>query len=150
MATRQAARREGFSAEERAAMKDHAKDLKAAARGGSKAEKAAQARQDVLDKIAELDPADRERAERVHAVVLAAAPQLEPKLWYGMPAYALDGKLLCHFQPSAKFKTRYPTLGFSDLAKLDDGALWPVAYAVTEVTAEVEKQITALVRRAIG
>ena len=138
-----------FTAEERAAMKDHAKELRKAAKGGSQAEKDAAAA-DVLAKIAEFSPEDRAMAERVHAVVTAAAPQLAPKLWYGMPAYALDGKVICHFQPAAKFKTRYATLGFSDSANLDDGALWPVAFALTEVTPEVEERITALVRQALG
>ncbi|MFN8074550.1 MAG: DUF1801 domain-containing protein [Kineosporiaceae bacterium] len=139
-----------FTAEERAAMKDHAREQRKAAKAGSKADKDAEAAADVLAKIAELMPADRAMAERVHAVVTAAAPQLAPRLWYGMPAYALDGKVVCHFQPAAKFKTRYATLGFSDSAALDDGELWPVAYALTEVTAEVEERITALVRQALG
>ncbi|WP_219466271.1 iron chaperone [Nonomuraea rhizosphaerae] len=140
---------EGFTAEERAAMKDHARELKTSARR-SPADKAAQAEQDVLAKIAEMNDADRVLAERVHAVVLAGAPSLAPKLWYGMPAYALDGKLVCHFQPAAKFKTRYATLGFSDPAKLDDGAMWAVAFALTEITEEVEERIGALVKQAVS
>ncbi|MER8011800.1 DUF1801 domain-containing protein [Streptomyces sp. NPDC094149] len=141
---------EGFSAEERAAMKDHAKEQKAAARRGSQAEKAALAEQDVLAKIAEMQGADRVMAERVHAVVTASAPQLAPKLWYGMPAYALDGKVVCFFQSAAKFKARYATLGFNDPAQLDEGSMWATAFALSEVTAEVEEQIAALVKRAVG
>ncbi|MFJ5548164.1 iron chaperone [Streptomyces sp. NPDC093225] len=142
---------EGFSAEERAAMKDHAEDMKRAARrGGSRAEKAAQAVQEVLAKIAEMQDSDRVMAERVHALVTAAAPALEPKLWYGMPSYALDGKVVCFFQSAEKFKARYATLGFSDLAQLDEGAMWPAAFALTGVTDEVAAHITELVKRAVG
>ncbi|MEU8617514.1 DUF1801 domain-containing protein [Streptomyces sp. NPDC048623] len=143
---------EGFSAEERAAMKDHARETKAAAtRRGSKAEKAALAAQDVLAKIAEMGDSDRAMAERVHAVVTAAAPGLAPKLWYGMPAYADEaGKVVCFFQSAEKFKARYATLGFSDQARLDDGPMWAAAYALTEVTPEVEERITALVKRAVS
>jgi uncharacterized protein YdhG (YjbR/CyaY superfamily) len=119
---------EGFTAEERAAMKEHARELKTAARRKSRADKAAADEQDVLAKIAEMDESDRVMAERVHAVVKATAPVLAPKLWYGMPAYALDGKVVCFFQNAGKFKARYATLGFSDLAKLDEAAL--VAQAV--------------------
>ncbi|NRQ36706.1 hypothetical protein HII36_33450 [Nonomuraea sp. NN258] len=140
---------EGFTAEERAAMKDHAQELKRAARR-SPADKAAQAERDVLAKIAEMGDEDRVLAERVHAVVTAAAPALAPKLWYGMPAYTLDGTLVCHFQSAAKFKTRYATLGFSDRATLDDGTMWPVAFALTEVTPEVEARISALVKQAVS
>ena len=110
----------GFSPEERAAMKAHAEEMKTSARRGGKATKA-DGESDVRAKIAEMNDADRALAEQVHALVLASAPDLEPRLWYGMPAYALDGKLVCHFQPSQKFKTRYSTLGFSDRAALDDG-----------------------------
>ncbi|MFI8966924.1 iron chaperone [Streptomyces sp. NPDC053493] len=141
---------EGFTAEERAAMKDHAKETKAAARRASAADKAAQAEQDVLAKIAETQESDRIMAERVHAVVTAGAPELAPKLWYGMPSYALDGKVVCFFQSAEKFKARYATLGFSDLAKLDEGTMWPAGFALTEVTPEVEERITALVKRAVG
>lgn len=141
---------EGFSAEERAAMKDHAQEMKKAARRTSKAEKAAEAERDVLAKIAEMPDADRVMAERVHAVVAAAAPALAPKLWYGMPAYALDGKVVCFFQSAEKFKARYATLGFSDLAQLDDGEMWPAAFALTEVTDAVEARIAELVKRAVG
>ncbi|MEV5973754.1 DUF1801 domain-containing protein [Streptomyces sp. NPDC051921] len=143
--------RQGFTAEERAAMKDHAQELKkAAARRGSKADKAAQEAQDVLEKIAEMQDSDRTMAERVHAVVTATAPVLAPKLWYGMPSYALDGKVVCFFQSAEKFKARYATLGFSDQAKLDDGPMWAAGFALTEVTAEVEARIAALVKRAVS
>ncbi|MFF2025873.1 iron chaperone [Streptomyces sp. NPDC058171] len=141
---------EGFTAEERAAMKEHARELKTAARRKSRADKAAAEEQDVLAKIAEMDGADRVMAERVHAVVKASAPVLAPKLWYGMPAYALDGKVVCFFQSAGKFKARYATLGFSDLAKLDEGAMWASSFALTEVTDEVEARIAALVARAVG
>ncbi|RKT04165.1 hypothetical protein BX286_2112 [Streptomyces sp. 3211.6] len=141
---------EGFSAEERAAMKDHAQELKTAARRGSRADKEAAAVRDVLAKIAEMQDADRIIAERVHAVVTASAPALAPKLWYGMPAYALDGKVLCFFQSAEKFKARYATLGFSDAARLDEGPMWAAGFALTEVTAEVEERIAELVKRAVG
>ncbi|MGW0994599.1 iron chaperone [Streptomyces sp. NPDC002523] len=141
---------EGFTAQERAAMKDHAQELKKAARRSSRADKAAQAEQDVLAKIAEMQDSDRVMAERVHAVVTDVAPVLAPKLWYGMPAYALDGKVVCFFQSAEKFKARYATLGFSDQAKLDDGPMWAAGFALTEVTAEVEERIAALVKRAVS
>ncbi|MFD6109739.1 iron chaperone [Streptomyces yangpuensis] len=139
---------EGFSVEERAAMKAHALEQKKAARRGSAAEKAAEAERDVLAKIAEMQDSDRILAERVHAIVTAHAPALSPKLWYGMPSYALDGKVVCFFQSAEKFKARYATLGFSDLAKLDDGPMWAAGFALTEVTPEVEARITELVKRA--
>ena len=141
---------DGFTAEERAAMKDRATELKAAVRGSSRAAKAAQAEQDVVAKIAEMEQSDRIMAERVHAVVKASAPVLEPKLWYGMPAYALDGKVVLFFQSAEKFKARYATLGFSDLATLDDGPMWAAGFALTEVTDDVEARIGALVKRAVG
>ncbi|GAA2880849.1 iron chaperone [Nonomuraea rubra] len=141
---------QGFTAEERAAMKEHAQDQKKAARRGSRADKAAEAARDVLAKIAEMQESDRVMAERVHAVILESAPALAPKLWYGMPAYALDGKIVCHFQSAAKFKTRYATLGFSDQASLDDDTMWPAAFALTEVTPEVEARISELVKRAVN
>ncbi|MEW2223405.1 hypothetical protein AB0939_29625 [Streptomyces sp. NPDC006990] len=141
---------EGFTAQERAAMKEHAQERKKAARRTSQAEKAAEAERDVLAKIAEMQDSDRAMAERVHAVVTAAAPVLAPKLWYGMPAYALDGKIVCFFQSAAKFKARYATLGFSDQARLDDGPMWPAGFALTEVTPEVETRIAALVERAVS
>lgn len=141
---------EGFTPEERAAMKEHAQEQKKAARRGSRADKAAEAERDVLAKIAEMQDSDRAMAERVHAVVTAHAPALAPKLWYGMPAYALDGKIVCFFQSAAKFKARYATLGFNDPANLDEGSMWPTAFALTEVTAEVEARIAALVKQAVG
>ncbi|WP_043625063.1 iron chaperone [Nonomuraea candida] len=141
---------QGFTAEERAAMKEHAQDQKKAARRGSRADKAAQELRDVLAKIAEMQDSDRVMAERVHAVITATAPTLAPRLWYGMPAYALNGKIVCHFQSAAKFKTRYATLGFSDQANLDDDTMWAAAFALTEVTAEVEARISALVKRAVS
>ncbi|MFF5028786.1 iron chaperone [Streptomyces collinus] len=140
---------EGFTAEERAAMKEHGRELKKAARRASKADKAAEAERDVLAKIAEMGDSDRTMAERVHAVVTASAPVLAPKLWYGMPAYALDGKVVCFFQSAEKFKARYATLGFSDQAKLDDGPMWAAGFALTEVTPEVEARIAALVEQAV-
>ncbi|MEU3911676.1 MULTISPECIES: DUF1801 domain-containing protein [unclassified Streptomyces] len=142
----------GFTAEERAAMKDHAHEEKKAAarRGLSRAEKEAAAEQDVLAKIAEMPEADRVLAERIHEIIKAAAPELAPRLWYGMPAYARDGKVVCHFQSAEKFKSRYATLGFSDQAALDDGALWATSYAVTELSAAGEERIGALVRKAVG
>ena len=130
----------GFTSEERAAMKERAKELKS----GSNADGVS----DVLAKIAEMPDADRAIAERVHAVVTTTAPDLEPRTWYGMPAYAKDGKVVCHFKPAQKFKTRYATLGFSDKAMLDEGAMWPVEFAVHKLNAGVEKQIAALVKRA--
>ncbi|WP_439945652.1 iron chaperone [Streptomyces sp. BBFR109] len=147
-----AERQETFTAEERAAMKAHAQERKKAAarRGLSRAEKEAAAEQDVLAKIAELPEADRVLAERVHHLVKAAAPDLTPKLWYGMPAYARDGKVVCHFQSAQKFGTRYATLGFSDQAALDDGVMWPTAYALKELTPAEEERISALVKRAVG
>lgn len=142
---------EGFSAEERAAMKDHATETKKAARRrGSAAEKAEAARQDLLAKIAEMSDTDRVIAERVHEIITTTAPDLAPKLWYGMPAYQRDGKNVCFFQPAGKFKVRYATLGFEEAANLDDGTMWPTAYALTEITPEVEARIAALVKQALA
>ncbi|TVT61589.1 hypothetical protein FNH05_02680 [Amycolatopsis rhizosphaerae] len=141
---------EGFTAEERAAMKDRAREMKKESGRKSRADKAAEAKEEVLAKIAELQDSDRALAERVHAIVTANAPALEPKLWYGMPAYALDGKIVCHFQSAEKFKARYATLGFSDQAELDDGAMWPTAFALTKMTPEVEARIAALVKQAVS
>ncbi|MEU7743108.1 DUF1801 domain-containing protein [Nonomuraea sp. NPDC049158] len=141
---------QGFTAEERAAMKEHAQEQKRAVRRSSRADKAAQEQRDVLAKIAEMRESDRIMAERIHTVITASAPALAPKLWYGMPAYALDGKIVCHFQSAAKFKTRYATLGFSDQANLDDGSMWAAGFALTEVTAEVEAQISTLVKQAVS
>ena len=137
----------GFTAEERAAMKDHAQELKTAARRGPRAAKA-DGESDVLAKIAEMAEPDRVMAERIHAIIKASAPDLTSRTWYGMPAYAKDGKIVCFFQPARKFKTRYATLGFNDPAQLDDGAMWPIAFALTELTADDEARIGALVEKA--
>ena len=134
---------DGFTDEERSAMKEHAKELKASARKAD--EEGA-----VLAKIAEMEEEDRVIAERLHAVIKASAPALSPKLWYGMPAYAKDGKIVCFFQPARKFKTRYATLGFNDPANLDEGTMWPTAFALTELTAADEARIGALVKKAVG
>jgi hypothetical protein len=141
---------EGFTEEERAAMKQRAAELRTAGRRGRGAEKAAADERDVLSKIAEMQPADRALAERLHTLITAAAPDLSSKLWYGMPAYAKDGKMVCFFQSAEKFKTRYAELGFSEHAKLDDGAMWPVAYALTELSEAEEAAISALVKKAVG
>ena len=131
----------GFTDEERAAMKERAREVKAGAADGER---------DVLDKIAEMAEPDRSMAERLHALITASAPDLSPRTWYGMPAYAKNGKVLCHFQPAVKFKTRYATIGFSDVANLDDGTMWPTAYALKELTAADEKRIAALVKQAVS
>jgi uncharacterized protein YdhG (YjbR/CyaY superfamily) len=138
---------DGFTEEERAAMKDHAQELKTTARRGSRGAKAA-GEGDVLAKIAEMQDADRVLAEKLHAIVKANAPDLAPKLWYGMPAYAKDGKVLCFFQAAQKFKTRYATFGFNDVANLDDGTVWPTAFALTKLTPADEARIGALVKQA--
>ncbi|MCX5146525.1 DUF1801 domain-containing protein [Streptomyces sp. NBC_00320] len=140
---------DGFTDEERDAMKERAQELKTTARRGSRAAKA-DAEGDVLAKIAEMPDADRVLAERLHAIVKTSAPGLSPKLWYGMPAYARDGKVVCFFQSAQKFKSRYATLGFSDQAALDDGAMWPTGYALTELTAADEARIGALIEKAAG
>lgn len=134
---------EGFSAEEKAAMKERAAEVR-------KAKKSADPAKDLLDKIAELPDADRELAERIHALVTGLAPSLKPRTWYGMPAYAKDGKVLVFLQPSSKFSTRYSTLGFNDVAALDDGTMWPASFAITELTDENEKRIGELIVRAVG
>ncbi|WP_107474393.1 iron chaperone [Streptomyces sp. NRRL S-340] len=131
-------------------MKEHARETKAEARRRSRADKAAEAERDVLAKIAEMQDSDRVMAERVHAVVTAAAPVLAPRLWYGMPAYARDGKIVCFFQSAEKFKARYATLGFSDQANLDEGTMWAAGFALTGVTPEVEARIAALVKQAVS
>ncbi|MET8357587.1 hypothetical protein [Micromonospora sp. NPDC005171] len=139
---------DGFTAEERAAMKERAAELRAE---GKKGAKKADGLQAVLDRIAQMEPEDRALAERVHVTVTAAAPALSPKTWYGMPAYAnADGKILVFFQDSGKFNYRYSTLGFQDAANLDDGDLWPVAYALQKWSPAVEKRITELVRTAVS
>ena len=140
---------DGFTDDERAAMKDHAAELKAAARRGSKASKA-DGEGDLLAKIAEMQESDRALAERIHTIVKATAPDLEPKTWYGMPAYARNGKIVCFFQSAQKFSARYAMLGFSDQANLDDGNVWPVYYAITKLTAADEKKIAALVKQALS
>ena len=127
-----------FTDEERAAMKERAQELKAGGEG------------DVLAKIAAMQEPDRAMAERLHAIILASAPALSPKTWYGMPAYAKDGKVVCFFQSAQKFKTRYATFGFNDTANLDDGTMWPVAFALTELTAADEARIAALVKQAVS
>ncbi|GAA1838568.1 DUF1801 domain-containing protein [Luedemannella flava] len=137
---------EGFTEDERAAMKERARELKADTRRSAKADPESE----VLAKIAEMSPADRAMAEKLHAIVRANAPALTPKLWYGMPAYARDNKVVCFFQAAEKFKARYATLGFNDAANLDDGAMWPTAFALTTLTAAAEKKIAALVRKAAG
>lgn len=142
----------GFTAGERDAMKERARELREAgrrkARGG--AEGRAEAERELLAKLDEMLEPDRTLGRRLHAIVSAAEPSLEPRTWYGMPAWGLDSKVVCFFQSAQKFKTRYATFGFSDLAKLDDGRLWPTAFALTELTAEEEKRIAELVRRAVG
>ncbi|SCF02835.1 Uncharacterized conserved protein YdhG, YjbR/CyaY-like superfamily, DUF1801 family [Micromonospora viridifaciens] len=137
---------DGFTEEERDAMKERAKELKTSARRGTKTDPES----DVLAKIAEMSESDRVIAERLHAVIKTNAPALTPKLWYGMPAYARDGKVVCFFQSAAKFKTRYATLGFSDGANLDEGAIWPTSFALTELTADDEARIGALVKQAVS
>ncbi|WP_426567552.1 iron chaperone [Streptomyces canus] len=139
---------DGFTDEERGAMKERAKELKAARRSPRSAK--ADAESDVLAKIAEMPEADRVLAERLHEIVKAGAPDLSPKLWYGMPAYARNGKVVCFFQSAQKFKTRYATLGFSDQADLDEGTMWPTTYALTKLTAEDEARIAALIKKAVG
>jgi uncharacterized protein YdhG (YjbR/CyaY superfamily) len=133
---------EGLTAEERAAMKDRVKELKAAGKADGESE--------LLAKLAEMQEADRVMGERLHAVIKASAPALSPTTWYGMPAYAKDGKVVCFFQPAQKFKTRYATFGFNDTANLDDGTMWPTAFALTELTAADEKRIGALVKKSVS
>jgi len=139
----------GFTDDERAAMKEHAQELKTAARRGPRASKT-DGESDLLTKIAEMQEPDRVMAERIHAIITASAPALVPRTWYGMPAYAKDGKIVCFFQPAQKFKTRYATFGFNDPANLDEGAMWPIAYALTELTAADEERIGALVKKAVS
>jgi uncharacterized protein YdhG (YjbR/CyaY superfamily) len=146
MAERKTARK-GFTDEERAAMKERAKEVKAEARA-SKTK--ADGERDVLAKIAEMQEPDRAIAERLHAIVTDSAPGLSPKTWYGMPAYAKDGKVVCFFQSAEKFKSRYATFGFNDEANLDEGAMWPTSFALKELTPTEEKKIAALVMRAVS
>lgn len=138
-----------FTADERAAMRDRAQEVKAAARRGSQPDAAAE-ESEVLAKIAAMPAADRAMAERLHTIIMASAPGLSPKLWYGMPAYAKDGKLVCFFKPAHKFKARYATLGFSDKAALDEGSMWPTDFALMSLTAAEEARIDALVKKAIS
>ena len=138
-----------FSDEEKAAMKERAREQRAAVRRASQGKKA-DGEGEVLAKIAEMTDSDRAMAERLHAVVKASAPSLSPKLWYGMPAYAVDGKVVCFFQGAQKFNTRYATLGFSDTAKLDEGAMWPNAYALVKLTAADEARVADLLKKAVG
>jgi uncharacterized protein YdhG (YjbR/CyaY superfamily) len=142
MATKES-KSKGFTAEERAAMKERARELKAAA-SKEEAERA------VLDKIAEMPEPDRAMAERLHAIIKASAPDLSPRTWYGMPAYARDGNVLCYFTPASKFNSRYATFGFNDDANLDDGTMWPTAFALKELTAADEKRIGKLVKQAVS
>ncbi len=137
----------GFTDEERAAMKARAQELKAEARANKNK---AEGESDVLAKIAEMAEPDRSMATRLHAIIKADAPALSPKTWYGMPAYAKDGKIVCFFQSAAKFNTRYATLGFNEAAHLDEGAMWPVAFALKELTADEEARISALVKKAVS
>ena len=132
---------------ERDAMKERAKEQKAAARRGADA---ADGERDVLAKIAEMPPSDRVIAERIHALVKDNAPALSPKTWYGMPAYAKDGKVVCFFTPAAKFKSRYATFGFNDDANLDEGTMWPTSFALTKLTAADEARIAALLKKAVS
>jgi len=147
MAERKASK--AFTDDEQAAMKERAQEAKVAARRGSRATKA-DGESDVMAKIAEMPKHDRDIAKRLHAIIKAAAPDLSPKTWYGMPAYAKDGKVVCFFQSGHRFKTRYATLGFSDKANLDDGDMWPSAFALKQLTAAEEARISALVKKAIG
>ena len=138
---------EGFNDQERAAMRERREELKAAARRSSGAGKA-DGEDDVLAKIAEMQESDRAMAERLHAIIRASAPALSPRTWYGMPAYARDGDVICFFQSAQKFKARYATLGFSDKAKLDEGDMWPTAFALKKLTAAEEVRISALIEKA--
>jgi uncharacterized protein YdhG (YjbR/CyaY superfamily) len=142
-------RSKGFTDEERAAMRERAQELKAAARRGARGGKA-DGESDVLAKIAEMQGPDRKMAERLHAVIKASAPALSPRTWYGMPAYAKDGNVVCFFQSAQKFNSRYATFGFSDKANLDDGAMWPTSFALRELTAAEEARIGALVKKAVS
>jgi hypothetical protein len=139
----------GWTDQERAAMKERAKELKAGARRGRGAGKA-DGEREVLAKIAEMPEPDRALGERLHAIIKASAPDLTPKTWYGMPAYAKDGKVVCFFTPASKFKERYATLGFNAPANLDEGTMWPTAFALTELTAADEERIGALVKKAVS
>ena len=153
MSTQRSAKRtsgrasEGFTAEERAAMKERAKELKAEAR---RDKNKADGESDVLAKIAEMPKPDRAMAKRLHAIVKASAPDLSPRTWYGMPAYAKDGEVVCFFKDAKRFKSRYATFGFNDAANLDEGAMWPTSFALKKLTATEEAKIAALVKRAVS
>jgi uncharacterized protein YdhG (YjbR/CyaY superfamily) len=138
---------QGFTDEERAAMKNRAQELKAEARASKNK---AEGESDVFARIAEMPEPERAMARRLHEIITASAPSLSPRLWYGMPAYARDGKIVCFFQSAQKFKTRYATLGFMDTANLDEGAMWPTSFALTELTAACEARISALVKKAVS
>lgn len=142
-----AAKKQGFSTEEKAAMKERAKELKAEERANKSRD---EGEKEILGKIGEMPPEEAEIAKRIHDLISATAPSLMPKLWYGMPAYAKDGKILCFFQSAKKFDTRYSTLGFNDVAMLDDGELWPVAYAVTAWNDKIAATLEALIKKAVG
>jgi uncharacterized protein YdhG (YjbR/CyaY superfamily) len=142
-ATTKKKKSDGFTAEEKAAMRERARELKAAASD-------AEAEKEVLAKIAEMPDADRVMAERLHALIKETVPDIAPRTWYGMPAYARDGKTICFFKPAAKFKARYATLGFSDKANLDDGVMWATEFALTELTPDAEARVTALVKQAVS
>jgi uncharacterized protein YdhG (YjbR/CyaY superfamily) len=146
MAERNTAR---FTDEERAAMKERAKELKTTARRSPR-DKAAEGEREVLAKISEMEKPDREMAEKIHAIIKANAPELMPRTWYGMPAYSRDGSVLCFFRPAPKFSERYATFGFNDNAKLDEGNMWPVAYALKKLTKADEAKITAIVKQAVS
>ncbi|MGZ8800886.1 MAG: iron chaperone [Aeromicrobium sp.] len=137
----------GFTADEKAAMKERAKELKAEARADKDR---AQGENDVLAKIADMPASDRAMAERIHAIVKANAPDLSPKTWYGMPAYARDGKIVCFFQAAAKFKARYATFGFNEDANIDEGTMWPTSWALTNLTSADEARIAALVKKSVS
>ncbi len=139
----------GFTEDERAAMRERAQELKAAARRGARSSKA-DGESDLLTKIAEMPEPDRAMAERLHAIVKASAPSLSPRTWYGMPAYAKDDEVVCFFQSAQKFKARYATFGFSDKANLDEGEMWPTAFALRKLTAANEARIAALVKKAVS
>lgn len=148
MSARESSKSQGFTKAEKAAMKERAKELKAEERANRKRE---EGENDLLEKIAEMPEPDRGMAQRIHEIVSANAPDLWPRTWYGMPAYAnQDGKVVCFFQPAAKFDARYATLGFNDSANLDEGSMWPTAFALTGLTTAEEERIAALVKKAVG
>jgi uncharacterized protein YdhG (YjbR/CyaY superfamily) len=145
-AREQASRSRGLTADERAAMKERLREAKAEARGASKED----GERDVFEKIGEMREPDRVMAKRLHAIIMGSAPGLSPRTWYGMPAYAKEGKVVCFFQSAQKFKARYATFGFSDAANLDEGAMWPTAFALKELTAAGEERIRTLVKKAVS